>query len=204
MITIYSLKQSRSQRIVWLLEELGVPYEVKNFEREPITRAAPAIFKTLHPLGKSPILTDGDLVLAESGAIVEYLIKRYGNGRFLPAENYADYAQYKQWMHYAEGSIMPNFTLKLVAGDSNKADYINGQVALHLDYIEQYLADKKWFCGEQLTGADIMMSFPLQVAIFMLPEQAYPNIARFVSQVEQSDTYQRAESRVGALELHKL
>lgn len=204
MITLYALKQSRSQRIVWLLEALGVPYEVKNFEREPQTRAAPPIFKTLHPLGKAPILTDGETVIAESAAIVEYLIERYGKGAFIPNAGSPAYVQYKQWLHYAEGSIMPNFTLKLIAGDSPKADYIHHQLSLHLNYIEQYLADKKWFCGDQLTGADVMMSFPLQVAQFLLPEEAYPNIARYVEQVEQNEHYQRAVAKVGSLDLDKL
>lgn len=204
MITLYSLKQSRSQRIVWLLEALGVPFEVKSFEREPVTRFAPPIFKTLHPLGKAPILTDGDLTLAESGAIVEYLIEKYGNGRFTPKACSVAHYLHQQWLHYAEGSIMPAILQKMFATDSSKIDYFNGQVSLHLDYVEKYLSDRKWFCGDELTGADIMMSFPCQVAMFMLPQEMYPNIARFVEQVESHPSYLKAVERVGQLDLHLL
>ncbi|RPD83956.1 glutathione S-transferase [Neisseria weixii] len=204
MITLYSLKQSRSQRIVWLLAELGVPFEVKSFERESVTRLAPPIFKTLHPLGKAPILTDDDFVLAESAAIVEYLIAKYGNGQLIPSKNTQEYYRYLQWLHYAEGSIMPAIVQKMLATDGAKLDHFNSQVALHLDYVEQHLRDRKWFCGEQLTGADIMMSFPLQVAMFLLPEETYPNIARFVEQVEHHPSYQKAIEKVGHLDLHLL
>lgn len=204
MITLYSLKQSRSQRIVWLLEALGVPFEVQSFEREPVTRSAPPIFKTLHPLGKAPVLKDGNLTLAESAAIVEYLIERYGNGRFTPETDTTDYYHYVQWLHYAEGSIMPAILQKMMATDESKINYFNSQVSLHLDYVEQHLNGKKWFCGNELTGADIMMSFPCQVAMFMLPNELYPNIARFVEQVENHPAYRQAVERVGELDLHSL
>lgn len=204
MITLYALKQSRSHRIAWLLEELGVEFTVQNFEREPVTRAAPPIFKTLHPLGKAPVIEDKGEIWAESGGIVEYLIGTYGNGRLAPSPNSPEHYRYQQWLHYAEGSIMSAIIQKMFLSDETKSAYFDGQVLLHLDYVENHLKDKQWFMGDTLTGVDFMMSFPLQVALFLMPSEVYPNISRFVSQVENHPSYQKALQKVGSLDLHLL
>ena len=213
MITLYLLKQSRAHRIVWALEELGLDYDVKIFDRDPQTKLAPAELKEIHPLGKSPILTDGELKLAESGAIVQYLVQKYGNGRLQPKANSDDYYRCWEWAHYAEGSIMAAMLLSLFVNqiapsesrDAVKAHYVDAQVPLHLGYVEQALAGKQWLVGDEITAADIMMSFPLQMAMSNpQAQQVYPNIAAYVARIEQTEGYRKADARVGKLELLKL
>lgn len=216
MITLYALKQSRAYRIAWLLELLQLDYQLDILERDPQTFLAPNRLRSLHPLGKSPLIIDGDLTLGESGAIVEYLLQRYDNQhQFKPSVESDDYPNYLYWLHYSEGSIMPLLLLSLVfhrieqqkvpffikpivrkiTGKVKKA-FINPQLTLHLDYIEQSLSGKIWFLGEQLTGADIMMSFPLQALVAKGLEN-YPNIQRYVKQIQQNAAYQQAEQKIG-------
>ncbi|OOR99435.1 glutathione S-transferase [Haemophilus paracuniculus] len=222
MITLYVLLQSRANRIAWLLEELNLAYQVEIFERDQHTKLAPATLKKIHPLGKSPILKDGNLVLAESGAIVEYLIERYGQGKLKPQAESADYPHYLHWLHYAEGSLMFPLLLSLVfrkidhtkmpffvkpiankISDKVKQGFIEPQLKLHFDYVEQALAGKKWLVNDRLSGADIMMSFPLQ-AVLLRSDLDYPNIRAYVARIEALESWQRAEQKVGILELNKL
>ena len=180
MVTVHHLERSRSQRVLWLLEELGVPYELKEYKRDPKTlRATPAL-REVHPLGKSPVVTDGELTLAESGAILDYLVDRYGDGKLRPAPGTPERMRYDYWLHYAEGSAMPPLLLALVFSEVKKkapwpvrpiakgiadkvlADFVRPQLALHFDWIESELGKSTWFAGEELTAADIQMSYPLE------------------------------------------
>lgn len=216
MITLHALDQSRSLRILWLLELLGVPYELDQHGRDPETLRAPDALKRIHPLGKAPVLQDGELVLAESGAIVDYLIQTYGNGRFMPAAGTPDYWQYQRWLHYAEGSLMPLMVLALLMGraetapmpffarpfarkftDGVRRAWIFPQTALHLGHVEQSLRGQRWLCGQALTGADVMMSFPLQAAQGRPGTRDYPEIERWLGQIAADPAWQRAEAEGG-------
>ncbi|ASP40142.1 glutathione S-transferase [Bacterioplanes sanyensis] len=217
MIVLHHLEHSRSQRILWLLEELGVEYEIKRYQRNKDTYLAPESLKQVHPLGKSPVITDGEQTIAESGLIVEYLIRRYGRERFMPEENSDDYWQYLYWMHYAEGSLMPLMVMSLIftrietapmpffvkpiaKGIVGKvrAGFIHPNVDTHMQHIEQHLATHHWFVGEQLSGADIQMIFPLEAALNRgVKAENYPNIQRFVHQVHQLDSYKTALQKGG-------
>ncbi|ABR74997.1 glutathione S-transferase [Actinobacillus succinogenes] len=200
MITLYNLENSRSQRVAWLLEELGIPYEVQEFKRDPVTKLAPQALRDIHPLGKSPLISDDGVVVAESGAIVEYILARYGNGRLQPEISSSDYASYLQWLHYAEGSAMGAFVLKYFA--EGKAEvFCQTQFDLHINYIENSLNGKTWFLGDTFTAADIMMSFALQFALLFVEKDRFPNIRRFVSQVESHPSYRKACERVGEVHL---
>jgi len=200
MITLYNLENSRSQRIAWLLEELEIPYEVQEFKRDPVTRLAPKALRDIHPLGKSPLISDNGVVVAESGAIVEYILARYGNGRLQPEVGSPEYAQYLQWIHYAEGSAMSAFVLKYFV-EGKAVAFCQSQFDLHSNYIENYLNGKKWFLGDEFTAADIMMSFSLQFALLFVEKDQFPNIRRFVSQVEKHPSYRKACQRVGEVHL---
>src|SRR5579863_3620482 len=185
MITVHHLNNSRSQRVLWLLEELGVAYEVKRYERDAKTMLAPAALLAVHPLGKSPVIVDGTVTVAESGAIVEYLIDRYGEGRLRPPPGTPERLRYTYWLHYAEGSAMPPLLLGLVAGRLGEAakpalPYVSAQIKLHFDYVEAELAQSPWLAGVELTGADIMMSFPLERAARLSESVAWPRILDFV------------------------
>jgi glutathione S-transferase len=216
MITLHALDQSRSLRILWLLELLGVPYELDQHGRDPETLRAPDALKRIHPLGKAPVLQDGELVLAESGVIVDYLIQTYGNGRFMPAAGTPGYWQYQRWLHYAEGSLMPLMVLALLMGraetapmlffarpfarrftDGIRKAWIFPQTALHLGHVEQSLQGQRWLCGEALTGADVMMSFPLQAAQRRLGTRDHPEIERWLGQIAADPAWQRAEAEGG-------
>ena len=183
MITLHHLNNSRSQRVLWLLEELGLPYEIKHYQRDAKTMLAPPELRAVHPLGKSPVITDDDVTVAESGAIVEYLIDLYGQGRFKPAIGTPERLRYTYWLHYAEGSLMPPLLLKLVFDEVEKAPmpffikpiakaisgkvksaFITPQITQHLDYLEAELGKSVWFAGTEFTGADIQMSFALEAA----------------------------------------
>jgi glutathione S-transferase len=178
MITVHHLNHSRSQRILWLLEELGLDYDIKRYERDPKTMLAPASLRAVHPLGKSPVITDGELTIAESGAIVDYLIERYGAGRLAPAAGTADRLRYTYWLHYAEGSAMSPLLLKLVfdkietapmpffvkpiakaISGKAKSSFIEPQIRRHLDYLEAELGKSDWFAGVEFSGADIQLDF---------------------------------------------
>jgi glutathione S-transferase len=221
MIVVHHLENSRSQRVLWLLEELGVPYEVKRYARNPETMLAPPELRAVHPLGKSPVITDGDVTVAESGAIVEYLVERYGNGRLIPPAGTPERRRYTYWLHYAEGSAMPPLLLKLVfdrvevapmpffvkpiaraiAGRA-KSSFIEPQIKLHLDYMEGELAKSTWFAGEEMTAADIQMSFPLEAADARGGlAQGRPKLVGFLQRVHARPAYQRALAKGGPYEL---
>ncbi|UNG20501.1 glutathione S-transferase family protein [Stutzerimonas zhaodongensis] len=217
MITLHHLENSRSQRVLWLLEELQLPYEIKRYARDPKTMLAPPELKQVHPLGKSPVITDGDLTLAESAAILEYLVERYGEGRLAPAADTPEYLRFRYWMHYAEGSAMPPLLLRLVfdrvangpmpffirpvaraiAKGANQA-FIGPQLKLHLDYMESELSKTHWFAGEDFTVADIQMSFPLEAAQARAGlDASRPNLTAFLKRIRERPAYQRAVEKGG-------
>jgi glutathione S-transferase len=221
MITVHHLNNSRSQRVLWLLEELGADYEVKRYERDPQSMLAPASLRAVHPLGKSPVITDGNLTLAESGAIIEYLAARYGGGRLLPADGSPERMRCAYWLHYAEGSAMPPLLLKLVfdrvesgpmpffvrtiaraIAGRVKSTFIEPQIKLHLDFIEEELAKSEWFAGKDFSAADIQMSFPLEAAAARAGSDAgRPKTAAFLERIHARPAYKRALERGGPYEL---
>ena len=208
MLVVHHLNNSRSQRILWLLEELGLKYEIKRYERDPKTMLAPESLREVHPLGKSPVITDDALTLAESGAIIEYLVERYGEGRLAPTQGTAEWLRYKYWLHYAEGSAMPLLVMKLVCdnfglGDSGASrEFITPQIKLHFDYIESELGKSTWFVGDEFTAADIQMSFPTEaVAAQIGLDTSRPQIMSFLERIHARPAYQRALERGGAYEL---
>src|SRR5258706_9564980 len=162
MLTLHHLNDSRSQRVLWLLEELGVPYEMKRYQRSAQTRLAPPELEAVHPLGKSPVITDGEVRIAESGAIVDYIIRCYGKGAMMPAPGSADYEAYNEWLHYSEGSAMLPLMLNLYVGRLKEAGAplhppIDSEMANHLGYVDGALKGKEFFVGNTLTGADIQL-----------------------------------------------
>ena len=168
MITVHHLENSRSQRILWMLEELGLPYEIKRYERDKKTMLAPPELRRIHPLGKSPVIDDDGLVIAETGAIVEYLVEKADGKLGAPAHCEAA-LRYRFWLHYAEGSMMPPLVLKLILGripllGKSSQKRIQPMIDNHLNYVEAELATRPWFAGDAMTAADIMMSFPLEAA----------------------------------------
>ncbi|MEH2042540.1 glutathione S-transferase family protein [Nostoc sp.] len=208
MIVVHHLNNSRSQRVLWLLEELGIEYEIKLYERDPKTMMAPESLRQVHPLGKSPVITDADLTIAESGAIIEYLVERYGNGRLVPASGTPEYLRYKYWLHYAEGSAMPPLVMRLIlnnfgAGDSSVVSgFVAPQIKLHFDYIEGELRKNTWFTGNEFTAADIQMSFPLEV-VATLPQEVEnrPKLKEFVERIHARPAYNLALERGGKYDL---
>ena len=167
-IIVHHLENSRSQRILWMLEELELPYEVKRYERNKQTMLAPPELKQVHPLGKSPVIADGDTVVAETGAIIEYLVEK-ADGRLGPLAHRESVLRYRQFLHYAEGSMMPPLLVKLVLTrvpllGKTAAKRIQPMIDVHLDYVESELSQRAWFAGDEMTAADIMMSFPLEAA----------------------------------------
>ena len=217
MIQVHHLEDSRSQRILWLLEELNLAYEIIEYKRDPNTASAPDSLKEIHPLGKAPILTDGDNTIAESGAIIEYLLDQYDEGnRLRPTEGQA-LLDYRYWLHFAEGSLMPLLVMKLVMTKVPKnpmpffikpiakaltdkviQKFIQPRLQPQIELIEATLADRTWFAGEALTAADIQMSFPLQASSTRMDLSSYPNIRKFLSEVEKQPSYQRALAKGGA------
>jgi glutathione S-transferase len=221
MITVHHLNNSRSQRVLWLLEELGLPYEIVRYERDPKTMLAPKSLRAIHPLGKSPILVDGDVTVAESGAIVEYLVGRYGKGRLKPAADTPEALRYTYFLHYAEGSAMPPLLLKLVfvrmesapvpffakpvarmlAKGGQKA-FIDPQLKLHLDYLEGEIGKSGWFAGPDFTAADIQMSFPLEAAASRGGlDASRPGLTDFLERIHARPAYQAALKRGGDYDL---
>jgi len=221
MITVHHLENSRSQRVLWLLEEFGVPYEIVRYARDPKTMLAPPELKKVHPLGKSPVITDGAHMLAESGAILEYLVERYGGGRLRPAAGTPEHDRYTFYMHYAEGSAMPPLLLKLVSSRIRKAPvpffvkpitrkiadqldraFIDSQIATHFDFVEAELGKSTWLTGETLTAADIQMSFPLEGSLARSAGSTQrPRIAAFVARMHERDAYKRAIEKGGPFAL---
>jgi glutathione S-transferase len=221
MVTVHHLNNSRSQRILWLLEELGIEYELKRYERDAKTMLAPASLKAVHPLGKSPVITDGDSTVAESGAIIEYLIERYGEGRFIPKAGTPERLRYTYWLHFAEGSAMPLLVLKFVLGEVKKkaplvvrpvakliangvgSAYIDPNLGRQLDYIEAELGKSTWFAGDELTGADIQMSFPIEGAFARADGQGQgkPRMKAFLDRIRSRPAYKKALERGGPYDL---
>ena len=216
MVTVHHLNNSRSQRILWLLEELGVPYELKKYQRDAKTMLAPPELRAVHPLGKSPVVTDEGKTLVESGAIVEYLLERYGEGRMLPKAGTPERLRHTFWLHYAEGSMMPPLLLALVfnrvrtapmpffvkpiargIADEVTKSFITPQLTTHLDFIEGELAKSTWLAGDELTGADIMMSFPLEAAASRGGLGERPKVKDFVARVHARPAYAKALERGG-------
>jgi glutathione S-transferase len=221
MIVVHHLNNSRSQRILWLLEELGVEYEVKRYQRDPKTMLAPPELVAVHPLGKSPVITDGAQTLAESGAIIEYLVGRYGKGRFAPAPDTPEHLRYTYWLHYAEGSMMPPLLLNLVFNRLDKGpmpffvrpilrkvkeralqSFIDPRIAQHLDFQEAELGKTRWFAGHEISAADVQMSFPIEAAAARAGLNASrPKLMAFLERIHARPAYQRALQRGGEYKL---
>jgi len=208
MIVVHHLNNSRSQRILWLLEELGLDYEVKRYERDSNTMLAPAALKEVHPLGKSPVITDEGQTLAESGAITDYLVERYGDGKLAPPSGTPEKLRYDYWLHYSEGSVMPLLVMKLVLdnfglGDSDaSSQFVTPQIKLHFDYLESELTKNEWFVGEEFTAADIQMSFPVEAVEAQAGlDASRPKLKAFLERIHTRPAYQRALERGGKYEL---
>lgn len=221
MIVVHHLNNSRSQRVLWLLEELGLEYDIKRYERDSKTMLAPPELRAVHPLGKSPVITDGDLTLAESGAIVEYLVERYGEGCFAPSRQMADYLRYRYWLHYAEGSLMSPLLLKLVfdkvetspmpffvkpiaraISGKVKSSFIMPQITGHLDYLEAELGKAKWFVNDEFSAADIQLSFPLEAAAARGGlDASRPRLMDYLKRIHDRPAYKKAIERGGKYEL---
>ena len=221
MITVHHLNNSRSQRVLWLLEELGVKYKVRRYERDRKTMLAPPEIKAVHPLGKSPVITEGKVTVAESGAIVEYLQDTHGDGRLRPAAGTPERLRFTYWLHYAEGSAMTPLMLALVFREVAKApmpffvrpiaraiaagamkSFIAPQIDLHVDYMEGELGKSTWFAGEEFTAADIQMSFPVEaVAAHGRLGLTRPKLTAFLERIHARPAYQRALEQGGPYHL---
>ncbi|CAN5334777.1 glutathione S-transferase [soil metagenome] len=223
MIVVHHLNNSRSQRVLWLLEELGIGYEVKRYERDPQTMLAPPELRNVHPLGKSPVIVDGSATVAESGAIIEYLIERHGQGRLRPPAGSPERLRYTYWLHYAEGSAMPLLLLNLVFGrlpkgpmpffirpvvksvsDKVMRTFVGPQLKTHLDFMESELGKSTWFAGEEFSAADIQMSFPIEAAASRAGlNQSRPRLMAWLGRIHDRPAYQRALEAGGVYELLK-
>jgi glutathione S-transferase len=208
MLTLHHLNDSRSQRILWLLEELGTPYEMKCYQRNAETRLAPPELKEVHPLGKAPVIIDGEIRIAESGAIVDYVIRRYGKGAMMPAPGSDEYEAYNDWLHYSEGSAMLPLMLNLYVSRLKEAGAslhprIDSELANHLGYIERALQGRDFFVGSSLTGADIQMSFVGEMAKVFGNLGPYPNLAGWLSRMHARPAFQRSVEKGGAYRFAK-
>lgn len=222
MITVHHLNNSRSQRVLWLLEELGRPYEIVRYQRDPATMLAPASLKAVHPLGKSPVVvTDDGITLAESGAILETLTERYGQGRLVPPAGTPEAVRYRYWLHYAEGSAMPPLLLKLIfdriekspvpffvkpivkgIAGKTKAAFIAPQLKTHLDFMEGELGKSLWFAGEEFSAADIQMSFAVEAARARGGlDESRPKLMAYLERIHARPAYQRALEQGGPFAL---
>lgn len=202
MIIVHHLNDSRSQRILWLLEELGAPYEIVRYQRDATTRLAPPELKAVHPLGKSPVIVDGGRTIAESGAIVEYLVRTHGHGRLAPAVGTPAYDDYVHWLHFAEGSAMLPLMLALYTSRLGEAaaplqPRIQSEIANHLGYMEQALGDKPYFLGDALSGADVQLSFVVEAAKARGLLASYPRLTAFADRIHARPAYARALERGG-------
>ncbi|MDP2214294.1 glutathione S-transferase family protein [Phenylobacterium sp.] len=202
MIIVHHLNESRSQRILWLLEELGVAYEIKAYERDAKTRLAPDELRAVHPLGKSPVVTDGETTVHESGAIIDYLIRRHGSGKLQPPMGGPEYEAYLQWLHYAEGSAMlplmlQMYVMRLGEGGAPLHPRIEGEVDNHMSYLDQALAGRDYLLGQALTGADIQMSFVGEVARAFGKLPSYPNAEAWLDRLHARPAYKAAIERGG-------
>ncbi|HSB24119.1 MAG TPA: glutathione S-transferase [Burkholderiaceae bacterium] len=217
MITVHHLNNSRSQRVLWLLEELGLPYEIQHYQRNPATNLAPPELMRVHPLGKSPVVTDGDATVAETGAIVEYLVDKVG-GKLKPAHGTPQQRRYTYWLHFAEGSAMSPLLLSLILGRIRKAGpffarpltrkiadtvmtgFVTPNIQRQLAYMEGELATCAWFAGDEFSAADVMMSFPLEVAMVRggLDAATHPRLTDWLARIHARPAYQAALQRGGA------
>ncbi|KQX00360.1 glutathione S-transferase [Massilia sp. Root418] len=221
MIVVHHLNNSRSQRVLWLLEELGLEYDIVRYQRDPKTMLAPPSLRAIHPLGKSPVITDGDATVAESGAIIEYLVEKYGNGRLVPPAGTAEKRRWTYFLHYAEGSAMAPLLMKLVfdrvesspapffvkpiakaIAAKVKGSYILPQIEQHLDYLEGELGKSPWFAGAEFSAADVQMSFPLEAAAARGGlARSRPKLMAFLERIHARPAYQRALEKGGPYEL---
>ncbi len=218
MIIVHHLENSRSHRILWLLEELGLSYEIKNYKRDKVNLLAPAELKKVHPLGKSPVITDGEKVLAESGAIIDYLVRKYGNGKLIPKSE-DDLIRFNYWLHYAEGSLMTPFLVRLIfdrienspmpffikfiarqISGKVKSSWINPQIKLHLDYLEDEIGKTGHFAGNEFSAADIMMTYPLEAANARGGLKR-PRLEAFLKKMENRSAYKKAIERGGPFQV---
>ncbi len=215
MIVVHHLEDSRSQRILWLLEELGLPYEVKRYARDPIGHLAPPELLNVHPLGKSPVITEDGRVIAETGAIVEYLVDRHGQGRLRPVDGTDDRLAYTYWLHFAEGSAMPPAAMKMVfdmisqqapflvrpiaaaIGKGVNAQYLTPTIRRQLDFMEQSLVKSPWFAGAEFTAADVMMSFPVEVTAERGDLKGFPKLTAWLTTVHDRPAFREALRRGG-------
>jgi len=221
MLTVHHLENSRSQRILWLLEELEVEYEIKRYGRDKATSLAPPELRAIHPLGKSPVITDGDTTVAESGAIIEYLLAKYDTGTLLPSHETPEHRSYVYWLHYAEGTFaplmllavilsrietapMPFFLRPVARGIAAKVrdNFLDDNIRRNLDFMESELQHSTWFCGDHLTGADIQMSFAVEAAEVRTDlEDKHPRLAAFLERVRTRPAYKKALDKGGHYEL---
>jgi glutathione S-transferase len=221
VITVHHLNNSRSQRVLWLLEELAVPYEIVKYERDPKTMLAPKELEAIHPLGKSPVVVDGGNTLAESAAILEYLIETHGKGRLAPAHGTPAYTDYRYFMHYSEGSLMPYLLLRLIfrkvksapmpffvkpiakkIANTVSGQFVDPNLTRHLKFLNDHLAKHTWFAGDELSAADIQMSFPVESAVARAGDLAdVSKLADFVKRIKDRPAFQKAIERGGPYEL---
>jgi glutathione S-transferase len=215
MITVHHLNNSRSQRVLWLLEELELPYEIVKYERDPKTMLAPASLRAVHPLGKSPVITDGDATLAESGAILEYLVETYGKGAVAPAPGTPAYRLYRYFLHYAEGSLMPILLLKLVfnkvktdapflvrpiartIAGTVSSRFIDPNLSTHLTFLADHLGKHTWFAGDAFTAADVQMSYPVEGAVARAGGGISPKLTEWLARIQARPAYRKALERGG-------
>ncbi|MEZ5653120.1 MAG: glutathione S-transferase [Burkholderiaceae bacterium] len=203
MIVVHHLNDSRSQRVLWLLEELGVPYEIAHYQRDAQTRLAPPELRAVHPLGKSPVVSDDDRVLAESGAIIDTLIRRHGEGRLQPDPASPAYDDYQHWLHFAEGSAMLPLMLHLYVSRLGEAGAplsprIESEIDNHLGYVNRALAGKTWLLGDAFTGADVQMSFVGEIAGAYGRRKPYEHLDAWVKRFQARPAYKAALERGGA------
>lgn len=223
MITVHHLNNSRSQRVLWLLEELGLPYEIQHYQRDPQTMLAPPELRAVHPLGKSPVITDGDVTVAESGAIIEYLVGSYGRGRLVPAAGTPDMRRWTYWLHFAEGSAMSPLLMKLVFGRIQTAPmpffvkpiakgiaakvlstFVDPNIRSQLDYMEAELTQRAWFAGDEFSAADIQMSFPVEAAAQRAGLNASrPHLMAWLKRIHARPAYRQALARGGPYDFAK-
>lgn len=220
MLTVHHLENSRSQRILWLLEEMGVEYDIKRYGRDKETSLAPPELREIHPLGKAPVISDDGLIVAESGAIIEYLVNKYDDGTMLPPAGTPQRMAYTYWLHYAESSLMPLMLLSLIMNrvetkapllitpiarklfDGVRTAYFNPNLKRHLDFLESTLSESTWFCGEQISAADCQMSFAIEAAEVRMDLRIdYPHLAAFLNRIRERPAYKAALDRGGHYEL---
>jgi glutathione S-transferase len=216
-LTVHHLNNSRSQRVLWLLEELGLPYEIKHYKRDPATMLAPPELRAVHPLGKAPVLTDDGLTVAESGAIIEYLLDRHANGALRPAPGTPERLRFTYWLHFAEGTAMNPLLMKLVFNRilhapmpffakpiarsiANRVldSFVDPNIKRHLEFMEAELASREWFAGDEFSAADIQMSFPLEASAQRAGlDDRYPKLMAFLERIHARPAYHRALQRGG-------